>query len=71
MIDRFTKRLSSLKARLLSIGGRLTLVKAVLGNLPIYFLSLFKAQKKIINRLESIRRRFFWVSKRTRKSCFG
>ncbi|GKB27798.1 RNA-directed DNA polymerase, eukaryota, reverse transcriptase zinc-binding domain protein [Tanacetum coccineum] len=40
--------------------GRLTLVKSVLGSIPIYFLSLFKAPTKIINLLESLRRRFFW-----------
>ncbi|GJV46188.1 putative RNA-directed DNA polymerase, eukaryota, reverse transcriptase zinc-binding domain protein [Tanacetum coccineum] len=52
-------RLSSWKARNLSIGGRLTLVKFVLDSLPIYYLSLFKAPLKVINILESIRCRFF------------
>ncbi|GJY95939.1 hypothetical protein Tco_0512300, partial [Tanacetum coccineum] len=36
LIDRFHKRLSSWKANMLSIGGRLTLIKAVLGSLGIY-----------------------------------
>ncbi|GJZ03380.1 putative RNA-directed DNA polymerase, eukaryota, reverse transcriptase zinc-binding domain protein [Tanacetum coccineum] len=44
----------------LSIGGRLTLVKSVLGSLPIYYLSLFKAPSLVIDMLESLRRRFFW-----------
>ncbi|GKD71944.1 reverse transcriptase domain, reverse transcriptase zinc-binding domain protein [Tanacetum coccineum] len=57
--NKFTKKLSSWKANLLSIGGRLTLVKSVLGNLPIYFLSIFKAPEAVISQLESIRRRFF------------
>nr|GEU46080.1 hypothetical protein [Tanacetum cinerariifolium] len=38
-----SSRLSSWKANLLSIGGQLTLIKAVLGSLGIYFLSIFKA----------------------------
>nr|GEV03416.1 RNA-directed DNA polymerase, eukaryota, reverse transcriptase zinc-binding domain protein [Tanacetum cinerariifolium] len=35
LIDRFQKRLSSWKANLLSIGGRLTLIKVVLGSLGV------------------------------------
>lgn len=60
VIERFTRRLSSWKANLLSIGGMLTLVKSVLGSLPLYFVSLFKAPDKVINKLESLRCRFFW-----------
>ncbi|GKC22688.1 putative RNA-directed DNA polymerase [Tanacetum coccineum] len=60
LIDRFYKRLSSWKAKSLSFGGRLTLTKAVLGSLGVYFFSTFKAPKSIISKLESIRRRFFW-----------
>ncbi|GJS77191.1 hypothetical protein Tco_0727072 [Tanacetum coccineum] len=55
------------KAKAPSIGGRLTLVKSVLGSLPIYYLSLFKAPKKVINLLESIRSRFFWGFKESQQ----
>ncbi|GJU81834.1 RNA-directed DNA polymerase, eukaryota [Tanacetum coccineum] len=67
VINRFRDRLSSWKAKSLSIGGRLTLVKSVLGSLPIHYLSLFKDPLKIINILESIRSRFFWVFKESQK----
>ncbi|GJV22342.1 hypothetical protein Tco_1371362, partial [Tanacetum coccineum] len=60
IVYKFTKRPSSWKANLLSIGGRLTLVKSVLATLPLYFLSLFKAPQAVISHLEFIRRRFFW-----------
>ncbi|GJT83472.1 hypothetical protein Tco_1057814 [Tanacetum coccineum] len=60
VINRFRERLSSWKAKSLSIGGRLTLVKSVLGSLPLYYFSLFKAPASIIKTLESIRSRFFW-----------
>ncbi|KAM0052219.1 putative RNA-directed DNA polymerase [Helianthus debilis subsp. tardiflorus] len=53
-------RLASWKAKTLSIGGRLVLIKAVLESLPIYFLSIFKAPVKVINSLESIIRNFLW-----------
>ncbi|GJW80372.1 RNA-directed DNA polymerase, eukaryota [Tanacetum coccineum] len=53
--SRFRDRLSAWKAKSLSIGGRLTLVKSGLGSLSVYFLSLFKAPVKVINTLEAIR----------------
>ncbi|GJU36662.1 RNA-directed DNA polymerase, eukaryota, reverse transcriptase zinc-binding domain protein [Tanacetum coccineum] len=43
----------------LSIGGRLTLLKSVLGSMPIYYMSIFKVPKSVLKRLESIRGRFF------------
>ncbi|XP_071688120.1 uncharacterized mitochondrial protein AtMg00310-like [Rutidosis leptorrhynchoides] len=60
--DRFTKRLSGWKANLLSIGGHLTLIKAVLGSLGIYFLSIYKCPETVLNNLESVRASFFWGS---------
>ncbi|GJY40252.1 RNA-directed DNA polymerase, eukaryota, reverse transcriptase zinc-binding domain protein [Tanacetum coccineum] len=59
-VNRIIERLTSWKAKALSIGGRITLIKSILGSLPIYYLSLFKAPLKIINLLESIRSIFFW-----------
>ncbi|GJW34611.1 RNA-directed DNA polymerase, eukaryota, reverse transcriptase zinc-binding domain protein [Tanacetum coccineum] len=41
-------------------GGRLTLVKSVMGSLPLYYFSIFRAPSKILSLLESIRGRFFW-----------
>ena len=60
VIDKFKKRLSLWKARTLSFGGRLCLCKAVLGSLGTYFFSLYRAPKKVLHTLESLRRRFFW-----------
>ncbi|GJY75974.1 hypothetical protein Tco_0481090 [Tanacetum coccineum] len=59
VVNRFRDRLSAWKAKSLSIGGRLTLVKSILGSLPLYYFSIFKAPQKIINILESIICRFF------------
>nr|GEV72381.1 reverse transcriptase domain, reverse transcriptase zinc-binding domain protein [Tanacetum cinerariifolium] len=60
VINHFRERLSSWKANSLSIGRRLTLVKSILGSLPVFFLSLFIAPVKVINLLKAIRCRFFW-----------
>ncbi|GKD44769.1 hypothetical protein Tco_1269414 [Tanacetum coccineum] len=54
VINRFRERLSAWKAKALLIGGRLTLVKSILGSLPIYCLSLFKARKKAMEDIETI-----------------
>ncbi|XP_076945693.1 uncharacterized protein LOC143616874 [Bidens hawaiensis] len=52
VIDKFQAKLSAWKANTLSFAGRLTLLKAVLGSLPTYFFSLYKAPEKVINILE-------------------
>ena len=39
---------------------RVTLIKTVLGSLPLYYLSLFWAPIKVLHTLENIRRCFFW-----------
>ncbi|GKC61170.1 RNA-directed DNA polymerase, eukaryota, reverse transcriptase zinc-binding domain protein [Tanacetum coccineum] len=52
--------LTSWKAKNLSIGGSLTLIKSVLGSLGTYFFSLLKAPWVVIKYLEKLRRNFFW-----------
>nr|GEV94067.1 hypothetical protein [Tanacetum cinerariifolium] len=70
VINHSRERLSSWKANSLSIGGRLTLVKSVLGTLPVFLLSLFKALVKVINLLEASRCRFFWGFKDSQRGIF-
>ncbi|KAJ0836378.1 putative RNA-directed DNA polymerase [Helianthus annuus] len=62
VIQAFDRRLSTWKASVLSVGGRLTLLKAVMETLPTYYFSLYKAPVAIINKLEARRRSFFWGS---------
>ncbi len=45
IISRVEKRLEGWQAKLLSMGGRLILVNSVLENIPVYYLSIFKAPK--------------------------
>ena len=60
IIKKFHSKLSIWKAKTLSFGGRLTLIKSMLGNLPTYFLSLFKVPLGVIKELEKIGRKFLW-----------
>ncbi|GJV31181.1 RNA-directed DNA polymerase, eukaryota [Tanacetum coccineum] len=52
-------RLSKWKAKTLSIGGRLTLLKSVLGAAPVYTMSIYKVPKGVLKVMESIRSNFF------------
>ncbi|GJS49240.1 RNA-directed DNA polymerase, eukaryota, reverse transcriptase zinc-binding domain protein [Tanacetum coccineum] len=58
-VDCMIARLSKWKMKTLSVGGSLTLIKAVLGSMPIYHMSLFKVNMKVLQRMESIRCHFF------------
>ncbi|XP_020081724.1 formin-like protein 3, partial [Ananas comosus] len=54
------KRIEGWKAKLLSQGGRLILMNSVLSNMPLQFLSIFKAPQWALRQIESLRRAFFW-----------
>nr|GEV38254.1 RNA-directed DNA polymerase, eukaryota, reverse transcriptase zinc-binding domain protein [Tanacetum cinerariifolium] len=59
VVDKVRNRLSKWKMKMLSIGGRLTLLKSVLGSMPIYRMSMFKVPTGVLNSLENIRCQFF------------
>ncbi|KAJ0558319.1 hypothetical protein HanIR_Chr07g0334971 [Helianthus annuus] len=71
VLEIFRARLSKWKSHLLSIGGRVVLVKSVLESLPRYYFSLYKAPKKIISDLETMIKRFFGEGQRKRERCTG
>ena len=58
--ERFCKRLAMWKRQYLSKGGRATLIRSTLSNLPIYFMSLLKLPSSVRRRLEQIERDFLW-----------
>ena len=58
--ERFRRRLASWKRQYISKGGRVTLIKSTLSNLPIYFMSLFRIPSLVCKRLEKIQRDFLW-----------
>nr|GEV37090.1 RNA-directed DNA polymerase, eukaryota [Tanacetum cinerariifolium] len=59
IIAKVKTRLSNWKLNTLSVGGRLTLLKSVLGSTPIYTMSIYKVPKAILHTLEAIRWNFF------------
>nr|GEZ17643.1 RNA-directed DNA polymerase, eukaryota [Tanacetum cinerariifolium] len=69
--DGMVSRLSKWKVKMLSIGGRLTLLKYVLGATPIYHMSIFKTPMKVLQNMEAIKARFFnGADINTRKACW-
>lgn len=60
VIENVGKKLKPRKRRHISMGGRLSLVKSTLSNLPIYYMSLFKVPVAVANKIERMHRQFLW-----------
>ena len=60
IIEKVERRLAGWKRLYLSKGGRLTLIKSTLSNLPTYLLSLFPIPEDIAYRIEQLQRNFLW-----------
>ena len=58
VIEKVETKLSTWKTSYLSLGGRITLIKALMGNLPIYFMSILKCPISVISRIEKLQRDF-------------
>ncbi|KAL7195612.1 hypothetical protein ACSBR1_035778 [Camellia fascicularis] len=67
IINKFKSRRALWKRKLLSFGGRLTLIKAVLSSLPMYYLSLFKLPTSASKLLDKIQARFLWGGSELKK----
>lgn len=65
--ERFQKRLSCWKSKMLSVGGRLVLINSVLTNLPLFMLYFFEGPKQVLTKLDYYRSRFYWQSDEHKK----
>lgn len=63
ILERKEKKLALWKEKYLSLGSHITLIKSVLSNLPIYFLSVFNCPSPVTVRTEKIQRDFLWKGK--------
>jgi hypothetical protein len=60
VVEKVERCLDSWKRMYLSKGGRVTLIKSTLSNLPMYFLSLFPIAATVANRIEKLQCDFLW-----------
>jgi hypothetical protein len=60
ILEKMERRLAGWKRPLLSKGGRVTLIKSTLANIPTYYISLFKIPVKVANRIEKLQHDFLW-----------
>jgi hypothetical protein len=58
ILEKMDCRLVGWKRPLLSKGGRVTLIKSTLANIPTYYMSLFKIPVKVANRIEKLQQDF-------------
>ena len=61
ILEKMERRLAGWKQPLLFKGGRVTLIKSTLANIPTYYMSLFKIPVKVANRIEKLQRDYLWV----------
>ena len=59
IISYIRSRLAAWKGKMLSIAGRISLIKSVLNSLPLFYMSMFLVLKGIIGSISTIIRKFF------------
>jgi hypothetical protein len=68
MIDeKFEKKLSGWKGKLMSVGGRLVPINSVLTSLAMFMLSFFEVLRGVLERLDYFLSRFFWQGENHKK----
>jgi hypothetical protein len=59
ILDKFQKRLSSWKSKLLSVGGKLMLLNSILSSPPLFMFSFFEVPKEVLKQIKTFRSQFF------------
>lgn len=67
LIDKTNKRLDIWKGGTMSIAGRSTLICTCLNNSPIYQMSVYLSPKTVTDKIDKVRRTFFWQGGGTKK----
>lgn len=60
VVDRVRRKLVGWKVNYLSRGGRVTLIKAVVANVPVYFMPLFVIPSRIAQHIKQLQRDLQW-----------
>jgi hypothetical protein len=60
LIEKIENKLQGWKGKLLSLGGRVVLLKVVLSSIPLYWMSLYRLPVKLKKRIDQLCRSFLW-----------
>jgi len=60
VVKRISSRLSRWKGRLLSMAGRICLIKSVISVLPLFYFTFFRAPVSVCNQIRRIQTKFLW-----------
>lgn len=60
LVDKIRRALDGWRAKILSFGGRITLIKSMLQSFPVYTLTSTLVPKNILRRMESLMAQFLW-----------
>jgi hypothetical protein len=59
-ITKIENKLQSWKGKLLSIGGRVTLLNSVITSIPLYWMSIYRLPVHVRKAIDKLRKRFLW-----------
>jgi hypothetical protein len=59
-VEKVEKKMGAWQGKFLSLGGRLVLINSSLTNVPLYMLSMYKAPKYIVKKMDLFRKRLLW-----------
>jgi len=60
VVEKIKERLGRWKGRIISMAGRICLIKSVLSAIPLFYMSLFKILVIVMKKIVKIQRNFLW-----------
>jgi hypothetical protein len=67
IVEKVEKKMGAWQGKFLSLGGRLVLINSSLTNVPLYMLSMYKAPKNIVKKMDLFRKRLLWQGGHAKK----
>ncbi|XP_028115366.1 uncharacterized protein LOC114313201 [Camellia sinensis] len=67
ILDKYKVKLAGWKRKVLSFTGRITMIKAVTSNLPLYYMSIFRIPVGVAKEIENVQANFLWEDTEVRR----
>lgn len=67
VVEKVSKKLAHWKRSYISIRGRITLIKGVLSNVSVYYMSMYKVLNKVSHAIKEYQRKFLWEAGNQKK----